>query len=114
MNRACRFSAIVATLSCWNGAAAHDSKSGWTYPPACCQGDKELGDCQEIPNASVRRAPDGFRVLLNPGDHHLVTKQHLFRISYGDLIPSGDSHFHICLHPTEDYANCFFAPPDGF
>ena len=114
MNRALCFSAILATLACWNGAAAHDTESGWTYPPACCRGDKERGDCQEIPNASVSTGPDGFRVMLNPGDHHLVTKQHFFRIPYGDTIPSEDSDFHICLHPTEDHANCFFAPPDGF
>jgi hypothetical protein len=114
MNRALSFSAILATLACWNGAAAHDTESGWTYPLACCRGDKKRGDCQEIPNTSVSTGPDGFRVLLNPGDHHLVTKQHFFRIPYGDTIPSGDSDFHICLYPTEDHANCFFAPPDGF
>ncbi|EHK79396.1 hypothetical protein SM0020_03470 [Sinorhizobium meliloti CCNWSX0020] len=22
--------------------------------------------------------------------------------------------FHICIHPTQDHMNCFFAPPDGF
>lgn len=113
MNRALYFSAILSTLSCWNGATAHDTESGWIYPPACCRGDKERGDCHEIPSTSVSTGPDGFRVLLNPGDHHLVTKQHFFRIPYGDTIPSGDSHFHICLHPTEDHANCFFAPPYG-
>jgi hypothetical protein len=113
MDRALCFSAVLATLSCWNSAAAHDTLSGWTYPPACCRGDKERGDCQQIPNTSVSAGPDGFRVLLNPGDHHLVTRQHFFRIPYGDTIPSEDSHFHICLHPTEDHANCFFAPPDG-
>lgn len=114
MNRALCFSAILATLSCWNGAAAHETESGWTYPPACCRGDKERGDCQEIPNTSVSAGPEGFKVLLNPGDHHLVTKQHFFRIPYGNTIPSGDSDFHICLYPTEHHANCFFAPPDGF
>ena len=114
MNRAWFFSALLAMLSCWSGAGAHDTESGWTYPPACCRGDQERGDCKEIPNASVSTGPDGFRVLLNPGDHHLVTRQQSFRIPYGDTIPSGDSHFHICLHPTEDHANCFFAPPDGF
>ncbi|MBY3211902.1 hypothetical protein RlegWSM1455_03720 [Rhizobium laguerreae] len=113
MNRALYFSAILSTLSCWNGATAHDTESGWIYPPACCRGDKERGDCHEIPSTSVSTGPDGFRVLLNPGDHHLVTKQHFFRIPYGATIPSGDSHFHICLHPTEDHANCFFAPPYG-
>jgi hypothetical protein len=112
MNRALLLSAGLA-LSCSNSAAAHDTLSGWTYPPACCRGDKERGDCQQIPNTSVRAGPDGFSVRLNPGDHHLVTIRQFFRIPYGDAIPSEDSHFHICLHPTQEDANCFFAPPDG-
>lgn len=115
MNRALCISTIVSVLlSAWDGVAAHEPDSAWTYPPACCRGDKNGGDCQEIPDARVRTAPDGYREHLNPGDHHLVTRQQLFRISYGDAIPSGDGHYHICLHPTEDHANCFFAPPYGF
>jgi hypothetical protein len=95
-------------------AAAHDASTAWTYPPACCRGDKAGGDCERIPNTTVKAGPKGFTVLLNPGDHHLVTKKQLFSIPYGDEIPSGDGDFHICLHPTEENANCFFAPPDGF
>ena len=95
-------------------AAAHDASTNWTYPPACCKGDEAGGDCESIPNSTVRSGPDGYSVLLNPGDHHLATKRHLFKIPYDSVIPSGDSHFHICLHPTEDHPNCFFAPPDGF
>lgn len=114
MNRALYFSAFLSALSCCSSATAHDTESGWTYPPACCRGDNERGDCQEVPNTNVSTAPDGFTVLLSPGDHHLVKKRHVFRIPYGATIPSGDSHFHICLHPTEDDVNCFFAPAYGF
>ena len=114
MNRALCFSAFLSALSCCNSATAHDTESGWSYPPACCRGDNESGDCQEVPNTNVSTAPDGFTVLLSPGDHHLVKKPHVFRIPYGATIPSGDSHFHICLHPTEDDVNCFFAPAYGF
>lgn len=114
MNRALCILTIGATLPCWGSASAHETHSGWTYPPACCRGDKNVGDCQEIPDSSVHTGPEGFRVLLRPGDHHLVTRQQSFRISYGDTIPSGDGRYHICLHPTEDHANCFFAPPYGF
>jgi hypothetical protein len=86
MNRALCILTIGATLPCWGSASAHETHSGWTYPPACCRGDKNGGDCQEIPD----------------------------RIPYGDTIPSGDGRYHIRLHPTEDHANCFFAPPYGF
>jgi hypothetical protein len=91
----------------------HHANSGWAYPPACCKGSDIGGDCQRIPGASVRKGRHGFSVILRPGDHHLVTKEHIFLIPYGDEIPSGDSDFHICLHPTENHMNCFFAPPDG-
>ena len=56
----------------------------------------------------------GYSVSLYPGDHALATRRHRFVIAYGDEMPSGDSDYHICLHPTEDHVNCFFAPPDGF
>lgn len=93
-------------------ASAHQTGSGWTYPPACCKGDHVGGDCQRIPDSDVATGPHGFSVLLHPGDHHLVTRNQLFLIPYGDEIPSGDGDFHICLHPTEDHVNCFFAPPN--
>lgn len=92
---------------------AHQTSSGWTYPPACCKGYDVGGDCERIPDTDVTKGPLGFSVLLHPGDHHLVTRSQLFLISYGDEIPSGDGHFHICLHPTEDHVNCFFAPRES-
>lgn len=95
------------------GADAHQTATGWTYPPACCKNNTVTGDCQKIPSIAVRTGPNGFTVLLRPGDHRLVTRRQVFLIPYGDEIPSGDRDFHICLHPTEDHANCFFAPPDG-
>jgi hypothetical protein len=104
---------LVAGLALPGGADAHQAASAWTYPPACCKGDAGGGDCQQIPATTVRTGPHGFVVQLFPGDHHLVTKRQVYLIPYGDQITSGDGNFHICLHPTEDHANCFFAPPDG-
>ncbi|MBY2936179.1 hypothetical protein ELH75_36050 [Rhizobium leguminosarum] len=92
---------------------AHEAKSGWTYPPACCKAQGLDGDCEAIPTQDISRGPRGFSVLLHAGDHHLVTKPHLFFIPYGDEIPSGDGRYHICLHPTENDVNCFFSPPDS-
>ena len=91
---------------------AHQAGSGWTYPPACCK-DKDVGgDCAAIPAADVRKGARGYSVTLRPGDHPLATRSHRFFIPYGDEIPSGDGEYHICLHPTEDNVNCFFAPPE--
>jgi hypothetical protein len=84
---------------------------GWKYPLSCCHGDSNTGDCQMIPYQAVTETPDGFRVVLNPGDHRLVSTQQSFRIPYGQAIPSGDRNYHICLHPTQSTAFCFFAPP---
>ncbi|WP_244919907.1 hypothetical protein [Rhizobium grahamii] len=53
----------------------------------------------------------GYSIILHPGDHFRATRLHLFFVPYGDELPSGDGDFHVCLHPTEDYLNCFFAPP---
>jgi hypothetical protein len=90
---------------------AHEAKSGWTYPQACCLGNDVGGDCEAIPSSDVTKVPRGFAVILHPGDHHLVSRNHHFLIPYGDAIPSGDGEYHICLHPTEFDVNCFFAPP---
>lgn len=99
-------SAFVSPLTGY----AHQAR-GWTYPPACCKGSDVGGDCQRIPAETVTKGRHGFSVVLRPGDHHLVTRVLNFLIPYGDEIPSGDSDFHICLHPTQDHMNCFFAPP---
>jgi hypothetical protein len=92
---------------------AHTARRGWTYPPACCKGTAAGGDCQAIPHSAVKKGSRGYTVFLHPGDHRLITRQHLFFIPYGNTIPSGDENYHICLHPTEDNVNCFFAPPEN-
>lgn len=104
--------AIVLNLPSAGGA--HEASRDWTYPPACCKGTEIGGDCQRIPDGHVKKGRLGYSILLFPGDHRLVTKKQSFFIPYGDEIPSGDSDFHICLHPTEDHMNCFFAPAEAF
>ena len=73
----------------------------------------ETGDCQSIPYATVTPRPNGFVVLLGPGDHNRVTHQDRYFVPYDSVLPSQDHDYHICLHPTEEDANCFFAPPDS-
>ena len=52
-------------------------------------------------------------VILRPGDHQKVTHQNRYFVPYDVVLPSGDDNFHICLHPTEEEENCFFAPADA-
>lgn len=94
-------------------ANAHQTSEGWTYPLACCKGTEIDGDCQRIPDGRVNEGRGGYIIRLMPGDHPQVTRNHIFLVPYGDAIPSGDNDFHMCLHPTEDNLNCFFAPPSG-
>lgn len=96
-----------------NLGEAHETRAHWKYPPACCKGNVEAGDCERIPGAGVTKGRNDFSIHLRPRDHHLATREHLFFVPYGSELPSGDSDFHLCLHPTEDHLNCFFAPPDG-
>lgn len=71
-----------------------------------------MGDCHRLPGSHVKKGRNGFSVLVHPGEHPAVTKQQQFLIPYGSELPSGDGDFHICLYPTQDHVNCFFAPPD--
>lgn len=100
-------SAFFVTPPAW----AHETASGWTYPPACCHGDLERGECQAIPESAVNEHGGGWSIVLEPGDHRKVTHRNRYFVPYGSEIPSGDSDYHICLHPTEEHENCFFVPP---
>ena len=66
-----------------------------------------------IPSLAVTPRPDGYVVILRPGDHRKVTHQNRYFVPYDVVLPSGDDHFHICLHPTEEDENRFFAPADA-
>ncbi|PBB40201.1 hypothetical protein CK222_29580 [Mesorhizobium sp. WSM3866] len=94
-------------------ALAHSADRTWTYPPACCHGDQVTGECAKIPATAVTPRPDGYVIILRPGDHQKVTYQDRYFVPYDVVIPSGDDNFHICLHPTEEDENCFFAPADA-
>jgi hypothetical protein len=56
----------------------------------------------------------GYRVTLNPGDHHMVTHQHVFFMPTSEAKVSTDGSYHACLFPTEDTLRCFYAPPMSY
>ncbi|WP_027167435.1 hypothetical protein [Mesorhizobium sp. WSM3224] len=109
------FAGVIATAAALEGGAAlaHGPDRNWGYPSACCHGDPVTGDCGKIPAATVTPRPDGYVIILRPGDHQKVTHQNRYFVPYDVVIPSGDGNFHICLHPTEEDENCFFAPNDA-
>lgn len=105
--------ATVLALGLACPVTAHEAGKAWTYPLACCKGTQVGGDCHSIPRRDVMEGRRGYIIQLMPGDHPKATVTHVFMVPYGDEIPSGDGDFHLCLHPTEDHLNCFFAPPSG-
>jgi hypothetical protein len=104
------FAASLAGVAFFEEAMAHGPDGSWTYPPACCRGDELGGDCEKIPNGTVREDKAGYIVTLQPGDHRRVSRPHRYVVPYGSAITSGDGNYHACLHPTEVNLNCFFAP----
>lgn len=107
------FALVIATAAALDDVSAHSARSNWTYPPACCHGDPVIGECDTIPSTTVPPRPDGYVIILRPGDHHRVTRPNRYFVPYDAVIPSGDDNFHICLHPTEEHENCFFAPSEA-
>lgn len=70
-------------------AAAHS----W-YDAACCSGQ----DCAPVETAEIEETPDGYRVVLEPGDHPLVTRrlERLISKTSPDLRWSHDAGWHVC------------------
>lgn len=106
---------VIATAAALEDVSvfAHSANSGWTYPPACCDGDPSTGECGSIPSVTVTPQPDGYVIILRPGDHRKVTHKNRYFVPYDSAIPSGDGNFHICLHPNEEHENCLFAPAEA-
>ncbi len=104
---------IAALLLISGPVQAHEAHSGMPYPAICCNGNAKGGDCQAISSKAVRSIPGGYRVTLRPGDHWMVTREHVFDVPEARTRDSEDGQFHICLYPDENNNQCFFAPPPG-
>ena len=87
---------------------------GWNYDGWCCNGDGHTGDCQVVSHKAVRSVKGGYQITLEPGDHRLVTKRHVFFKEERAARKSPDGMYHVCLYPTENQLRCFYAPPMGF
>lgn len=93
----------VSLLTFDVGAKAHEAKSGWRYPFACCS-DR---DCREVPVEAVKESKAGY-VIKTTGEV----------ISYGDkrIRPSPDGVFHWCSISGKSNTKtiCLFVPPKAF
>lgn len=93
---------------------AHESHTGMKYEAYCCNGNSNTGDCQDIPFSSVRIMSDGYEITIEPGQHRLVTKRHVFKVAFQVARQSTDNEYHLCLYPNEDTFRCLYAPPMSF
>lgn len=84
-------------------APAHQAKSGWAYPYACCSNK----DCREIPADLVSERPEGY--VLEPTGEVVGYSDHRVR-------QSPDGVYHWCSVAGKDNSRtiCLFVPPRLF
>ena len=92
-------------LFAFNGdaALAHDAKSGWSYPFACCAGY----DCREVPAKAIIEGPQGY-VIAGTGE--LLT----YRDSRVRSSPDGEFHWCSVAGANDGKTVCLFVPPRSY
>lgn len=93
------FALAVTPLS----TAAHEAKSGWSYPLECCSNK----DCREVPAENITERTDGY-VIADTGE----------RVGYSDprVRNSPDGVYHWCSADgaKDSRTICLFVPPQSF
>ncbi len=86
-----------------SAGTAHEAKSGWSYPYACCSGR----DCREVPASLISERPEGY-VINTTGEV----------VAYSDqrIRTSPDGVYHWCSIAGDDDTRtiCLFVPPRSF
>lgn len=102
---------ILVMILLSGAAYAHDWYTGTANRAGqlCCSGY----DCAIVPGALIEETRGGFRVVLEPGQHPMVTRRVEHFIPYREMMASPDGKFHLCLFPTQDNPRCFFGPVGG-
>lgn len=114
------FAALVACSAAYAHEAHPVNAPTWKYDGFCCSGStagvpqENTGDCQKIDKHTVRAVQGGWKITLEPGDHHMVTRPHTFTIPQSQVRRSLDDDFHLCLYPTEDTWRCLYQPDMSF
>ena len=94
--------AVVAIYGFAISARAHSF-----YDPWCCN----QRDCQPIPAHAVEIVPEGYRVTLKPGEHHMVNETVVHVVPFSEARDAPDGAYHACLYPTQHVMRCFYRPP---
>lgn len=105
-----RFPILLAALCAAPVALSHEAPTGWTYDAACCS-DR---DCGVMPFNRVVPTEGGWRVRVEPEEHHYYPGALDVVVPYDDrrLRQSGDTEFHLCLSRT-GHLLCLYVPPMG-
>lgn len=82
---------------------AHEAKSGWTYPTACCSGI----DCREVSDKAISERPEGY-VIVGTGEV-LAYKDARVRDS-----PDGEYHWCSIGGAANTKTVCLFVPPRSY
>ncbi|WEX11898.1 hypothetical protein [Chelativorans sp. AA-79] len=94
---------LISILILPSAGLAHDAKSGWTYPYACCSNN----DCREVPASVISERPEGY-VINTTGEV----------VAYSDrrVRQSPDGVYHWCSVAGADTTRtiCLFVPPKSF
>jgi hypothetical protein len=94
---------LVMVVASASVAAAHEAKSGWRYPYACCSDQ----DCREVPANKISESRSGYRIEAT-GEV----------LAYSDkrVRPSPDGLFHWCSVAGKENTKtiCLFVPPSSF
>ncbi|WP_244468046.1 hypothetical protein [Nitratireductor soli] len=97
------FGASLLTVAFPALAVAHEAKSGWRYPYACCSDN----DCREVKDAAISEIPEGYLVKVT-GEV----------VGYGDkrVKDSPDGVFHWCsiAGKNDSRTICLFVPPRSY
>jgi hypothetical protein len=98
-----RLAALLAFSISFMPASAHEAKSGWRYPYACCSDQ----DCREVTGKAISERPEGY-VIASTGE----------LIGYNDrrLRVSPDGLYHWCsvAGASNTRTICLFVPPKAF
>lgn len=97
------FAALLFAVAGANPASAHDAKSGWSYPFACCSGY----DCREVSDKAISERPEGY-VINNTGE--VVTYQDA-RVKNS---PDGEFHWCSVAGANDSKTICLFVPSRSY
>lgn len=72
------------------------------YPPECCNGEEEHGDCRPVPCSSLEFKPGNPGWVMHEG-HWIISDE---------VRQSPDGQCHVCEQPNHERMYCAWMPMD--